>query len=124
MLLRLRTKFGSVERTSALVPTAAMDEKRAGASDTKSALHVIPPPATASQRCYSQPGSGARKLWMRLVILFFVVLSFFWARLRFPSCATHVQDGRYDALIREYMKHGNRRPSGPLRGSKAEELFL
>ncbi|KAF8551474.1 Zn-dependent exopeptidase [Imleria badia] len=99
-----------------------MDEKRTGAGDTKSALdtgHVIPPPAT--QRRYLQPRSGS---WTRLVILSLVVLSFFWAKSRFPSCATHVLDGRYDTLIREYMKHGNRRPNGPLRGSKAEELFL
>jgi hypothetical protein len=108
------------------LPAAPMDEKRAGARDTKSALvdtgHVIPPPAT--QRRYWQRGSSTQKRWTRLVILFLVVLTFLWTKSRSPSCATHVQDGKYGALIGEYMKHGNRRPNGPLRGSKAEELFL
>ncbi|KAI9574759.1 hypothetical protein HD554DRAFT_2232863 [Boletus coccyginus] len=104
-----------------------MNEKSAGAGDTKSALvdmghGVIPPPAT--QRRYWQRGSGARKGWTRLVIFFLVVLSLLWTKLRSPSCGTHVQDSKYGALIKEYMKHGNRRPNGPLRGSKAEELFL
>ena len=103
-----------------------MDEKRAGAGDTESALvntgHVTPPPAT--QRRYWQLGSGTQKRWTRLVILFLVVLSFLWTKSHFPSCATHVQDGKYSALIKEYMRHGNRKHGGPLRGSKAEELFL
>lgn len=105
---------------------AVMNEKRADTGDIKSALvntgQVIPPPAT--QRRYWQPGSSTQKKWTRLAIFFLVVLSFLWTRSRSPSGATHVQDGKYDALIREYMKHGDRRPNGPLRGRKAEELFL
>jgi len=119
----------SESKVCTYLPTATMNEKPIGAGDTESALvnmghGVIPPPAT--QRRYWQRGSGARKGWTqaRLLILFLVVLSLFWTKSRSPSCATHVQDSRYGALIREYMKHGNRRPNGPLRGSKAEELFL
>ncbi|KAF8138385.1 hypothetical protein EV363DRAFT_1427308 [Boletus edulis] len=95
--------------------------------DTKPAFdntgwHGMPSPAT--QRRYWQPGSDCRKKWMRLVILFCVVLFFFCFNTRFSSCTTRIQDGEYGALIREYMKHGNRTPDGPLRGRKAEELFL
>lgn len=104
-----------------------MDDKRPRAGDIKSVLvnmgqEAIPPPAT--QRRYWKPGSGTQKKWTRLAILFLVALSILWSKSYFLPRATHAQDGKYDALVREYLKHGNRRPNGPLRGRKAEELFL
>ena len=105
------------------------DDKRASGNIKTTFVNtrhgVIPPPAT--QRRFWKPGSSSvtQKRLTRLVILFLVVLVFFWTKSRSPSHATHVQDdSKYGALIREYMKHGNRRPNGPLRGIKAEELFL
>lgn len=128
-----RSKFGSAVseplpqtliRYSSVV---VMGEKRVGVGDTKPTLvnnntgQVIPPPAT--QQRYWRRGPDSRKRRTRFAILFLVVLFFFWVKSHFP-CATHVQDGKYSALMREYMKHGNRKPNDPLRGSKAEELFL
>ncbi|KAG9317382.1 hypothetical protein JVU11DRAFT_1581 [Chiua virens] len=100
-----------------------------GYADINSALintgPVIPPPAT--QRRYWQPGFSNRKRWIRLAFSFLLALSLLWVKSHSDclSHATRAQDSKYDALMREYMRHGNRKPHGPpLRGSKAEELFL
>ena len=138
VLFRNVSNFGSaVLLTSRLlgkakwpVFAAAMHEKKRATTASPGDIranarwHLIPSPAT--QRRPWKPRSGAHKRWTNLAVLFLVALTFFWTKLCSRS-QVHIQaqdDSKYSTLIREYMKYGNKEPNGPLRGSKAEELFL
>jgi hypothetical protein len=116
------TRTGN-ETRSFLLRRFGMDVEKQATADTKAAFasagYAIPAPVIQAR----QPISTKKK-WARWGVAFLVVTTLnLWIQspsTRRGTCG----GGEYEHLMQEYMKHGNKGPKSPLRGKKAEQLFL